>query len=75
MSLDNVKQLDEGYRAAMRNLARERAEKEAWYSARLKDLSTEELLYLAEQCGAEIGPEHCYRCEAWYMYIERTEND
>lgn len=39
----------------------------------LESMTQGQLLALAEQCGAEEGPDHCRSCEAWWLYIERQD--
>ena len=40
----------------------------------LPDLTSEELMKLAEQCGEETGPEHCIFCAAWHEYVDREQD-
>lgn len=37
----------------------------------LRECTSEELLEFAEECEAEEGPRHCWKCYAWKLYNER----
>lgn len=72
--MSRVKNIEDGYKAAMRDLDWQRRGIESRYAAVLSSLTKDELLEIAEACGAESGEDHCYRCKAWYMWVELNED-
>lgn len=41
--------------------------------ATLPELNKDELYILATECGAEMGPDHCWKCEAWDMWLDMED--
>lgn len=51
--------------------AQVKAEIQFFRSALAKLLTIEELQQLADQCGEELGPDHCVYCAAWELAVEQ----
>lgn len=62
--------IDAAYRGEVSALNRQRAHIESRYTDLLDGLTKDELYEIATHCGEERGPDHCYRCEAWSMWVD-----
>lgn len=70
-AMQTIRERESAIEAAREAYTAERGSIEAKILAVLPGLSQEELMELAEECGEEEGPDHCFKCAAWHLYVSR----